>query len=266
MKPPRSALRHLLGAPVAAAAEAGRRRAEAELDERRRAARTRAKPREGEALPRVLWRSPHLPLFPEVAVRRSPALHKAPPFGTPSAVKSDKMGGRYVGCTSKAERLLVYWCEFDDDVEWYVEQPFSMRYRYGATTARHTVDMAAKRDGAVVAIQAKAIADKAWKEREPWIAAALAALGFTHELRTLADLEVEPRLGNMRRRIDHRRRPAPACAGDVTQFLRDVGPQPLAAVTAALGVSFFDLALLVAHGLVAADVDVAFDEDVVLAC
>jgi hypothetical protein len=269
MRSPKNALRYRLGAGASIAAEIGRRRAEYEAERLLRGQRKANRlSRHGEPLPRVTWRSPHFPLFPDIEERAPRGPKNAPLFGNTSIFKSHKMADRYIICTSEPELHLAYHLEFDDAVEWYVEQPFAVRYRCGDRVAWHVPDMFAMRAGRGVVIQAKTVAGAAadnWREREPHIRAALEELGFAFELLTNLDLGTQPKLRNIRRRIDDRLRPAPA-AEHVREYLAAHGPQVLWIVTEALGLTIFDLRVMVAHRLLYADINSDFDDEVILSC
>ena len=270
VRTPRNALRSRLSPPHDGAVEVGARRAKLEIERIERAERKRrALERAHERLPALIWRSPYFPLFQDVPTKEPRSPKKAPPFGNPSMFKSQKMGGRYIVCTAQPELHLAYQCEFDDSVAAYVEQPFAIRYRCIDYVALHVPDMFVMRSGRPVVIQAKTVVGAAtaeWRSREPFIRAALEELGFSYELRTSAELSVQPRLRNIRRRIDDRLRSLPDGVQRAQCHLQTTGPQPLWAVSDAIGATLVDLRIMVAHRFLCADVDAEFDEDIVLKC
>jgi hypothetical protein len=222
-----------------------------------------------EPLPRLLWRSPYFLGFAEVEARQPLRPRKAPICGNVSALKSHKNDGRYIVCTSTLQLHLAYLCEYDDAVDWYVEQPFSIHYRGRNGAATYTPDMFAMRAQLPVVIDAKSdqkAEDEKWRLRDPYIRTAMTALGFEFEVKTTKDLSRQPRLNNMRRRLDDRRRAVPECVQAIQEHLGQFGPQPLWAVSQATGASLFDLRVLVAHRLIDADIDAEFDDGVILAC
>lgn len=232
------------------------------------ARKSRALRRNSEPLPELLWRSPHLDaLIGDAPFRRAAGPHEAPLFGNASVFKSQKMRGRYIVCSSTPELHLAYHCEFSPDVEWYVEQPFAIRYRCAGRTTTYAPDMLVCRLGRRVVMEAKtaegALAEK-WAAREPYIREALSSMDLEFEVVTSATLSVQPRLQNIRRRLEDRLRPVPICGPRVKQFLSASGPRTLAVVSALTGAAYYDLRVLIAHDFIDADLDQPLDEDTVL--
>lgn len=221
-----------------------------------------------EELPAVIWRDAAFPFLLDVPVKPRISPRKKWTRGELRNTHSRKTGLDIV-TTSKAERRLTYECEWDDDVEFFVEQPFEIRYLCAGRPAKYPPDMYRLKCGRHEIVEAKTTegaAAKEWTEREPWIREALLKLGFQLVVWVLETEAPEPRASNIWRQLGDRTKNPPDCVDAVCAHLRAVGPTPLRTLTRDLGVQFEPLRIMVAHGLLDADIDQPFDEDVILSC
>lgn len=220
-------------------------------------------------LPRIVSTHPRFPAIEGVRVRPQRNPQRSHGFGGFSMFKSLKNGGAYIHCTSRPELCLAYFCEFDPDVAWFCEQAITMVYRLEGRARHYTPDVVAIKEGSLIAIEAKTAAgarDEKWTRREPYIRAAFEKLLIGFHLVTTDELYVEPRLSNVRRLLEYRLRSVPDCAENVRAYVGLHGPQRCGKLCRALAVREFDIRVIIAHGLLTADVGVSFDEQVLVSC